>query len=119
VLILDDDHDTLMSLGEVLAIEGVSVVQGAETIAEAERILADGFLPSAVVLDLRLRSETGEDFARRLRGDPVYSAVPIIALSGDPTAVRSIGNAVDRALLKPAGPEELLTALREVCTPAG
>jgi DNA-binding response OmpR family regulator len=115
VLILEDDLDTLRSLGEIFAMEGVSVVQGAETIAEAERILADGFLPSAVVLDLRLRGDAGEDFAKRLQGDPLYSAVPIIALSGDPSAVRSISSTVTLAFLKPASPEQLLAALREVC----
>lgn len=117
VLILDDDSDTIESLAELLVMEGVSAVQGAKTTAEAQRILEGGFRPSAVVLDLKLDGDRGEWFAGQLQADPVYSAVPIIAVSGDYLALRRIHDLVDREFLKPVDPVELLTALREVCEP--
>ncbi len=117
MLIIDDDLDTLGSLGDLLALEGVSVVQGARTIEEAQRILESGFQPSAILLDLLLDGDLyrGEWFAGQLRADPVYSSVPIIALSGDHPALNRIADLVDREFLKPVDPVALLAALREVC----
>jgi len=115
VLILEDDLDTLESLGDLLVMEGVSAVQGAKTTAEAQRILASGFRPSAVVLDLNLDGDRGEWFAGELRADPVYSAVPIIAVSGDYIALRRIEGLIEGGFLKPVDPVKLLKALREVC----
>lgn len=119
MLIIDDDLDTLGSLGDLLVLEGVSVVQGARTIEEAQRILESGFRPSAILLDLMLDGALcrGEWFAGQLRADPAYSAVPIIVLSGDHRALSRIVGLVDRGFLKPTDPVALLTALREVCEP--
>jgi len=115
VLIVDDDLEVLESLGELLVSEGVWVVHGARSLAEAEGLLAQGFRPSAVVLDLLLDGDHGEDFAHRLKADPAYRGVPVIALSGDHVALEQVGSVVERSLLKPADPAELMTALREVC----
>jgi DNA-binding response OmpR family regulator len=115
LLIVEDDLDALESLGDMLAAEGVSVIHGATTVAEAEGLLARGFRPSAVVLDLLLGGDRGETFAHRLKADPAYSAVPVIALSGDHVALRQVGGVVERSFLKPARRVDLLSALREVC----
>ncbi len=115
VLIVDDDQDARALLGDVLCAEGVEVVHGAASVAEAEGILSRGFRPSAVILDLLLGAEHGGTFAQRLKADPALHRVPVIALSGDPLALDEVGPVVERSLLKPARPEELLLALREVC----
>ncbi len=115
LLIVEDDPDALELLGDMLASEGVSVIHGATTLAEAEGLLARGFRPSAVVLDLLLGRDHGGTFAQRLKADPSYSKVPVIALSGDHVALRQVGGVVERSFLKPARTVDLLTALREVC----
>jgi len=115
LLIVEDDLDSLHSMGDMLASEGVSVIHGATTVAEAEGLLAQGFHPSAVVLDLVLGADRGETFAHRLKADPTTSGVPVIALSGDHLALRQVGGTVERSLLKPARCADLVAALREVC----
>ena len=112
-LILEDDLDTLGALGDLLAMNGVSVIHGAQTIADAERILTSGFRPSVVVLDLVLDGEMGEDFANRLRADPRYRDVPIIALSGDYLALGRVSAIAHRTFLKPADTAEFLRAVHE------
>jgi DNA-binding response OmpR family regulator len=112
-LILEDDLDTLGALGDLLVMNGVSVIQGAQTIGEAEQLLASGFQPSVVVLDLVLGAERGEEFAGRLRADPRYRDVPIIALSGDYLALSRVSTLADRTFLKPADSAELLRAVHE------
>lgn len=115
VLILDGDLDALEALGPMLVSEGVSVVHGATTRAEAEGLLALGFRPSAVVVDPMADADHGREFARRLKADPAYHRVPVIALSGDHVALQQIGGVVERSLLKPVRPVDVLAALREVC----
>jgi DNA-binding response OmpR family regulator len=114
VLILEDDPDTLESLAELLRMDGLADVRTAHTAVEAERELSLGFLPSAVLLDLWLGLDDGETFAKRLKTDPVYSAVPIIALSGDALSLRRIEGLVDAGFLKPFDLVELVSALRKV-----
>lgn len=115
VLILDGDLEALESLGPALVSEGVSVVQGATTRAEAERLLAQGFRPSAVVLDPLADAEHDLAFAHRLKADPALGRIPVIAVSGDRDALRRSRGLVERELLKPTRPAEVVAALREVC----
>lgn len=115
---MDDDVDTLQTLEEVLAFEGVAEVRRARTLGEADQILTSGFVPSAVVLDLALAGERGELLLARLGGDEALARVPVLAVSGDHRALASIGASVARTLLKPASPTDLVQALRDVCRPS-
>ncbi len=115
VLLVDDDVDTLETLEEVLSFEGIADVRHARSLAEADGILAGGFVPSAVVLDLALAGERGEVLLARLRADPVLARVPVVAVSGDHRALASIRTSVARTLLKPARPSDLVETLRQVC----
>lgn len=115
VLLVDDDVDTLETLEEVLTFEGVAEVRHARTLREAEELLASGFVPSVVVLDLALAGERGEVLLERLRADETLARVPVVAVSGDHRALASIGPSVARTLLKPARPSDLVEALRDVC----
>lgn len=114
VLLVDDDEDTLTSLQDLLQLEGVDDVRRARTLADADHILADGFRPTAVVLDLLLNGDRGEPFIGRLAADPALASVPVIAVSGDPRALAAVDRSVARAFLKPADPLELVNALRRV-----
>ena len=81
VLIADDDadHRELMTLA--LTRFGHTVAEAADTHA-AERILARGGV-DAVLLDVRMPTESGIDFCRRLRTDPAYAAVPVMFVTAD------------------------------------
>lgn len=116
VLIVDDDVDAVSSIRDVLLLDGVPVVQGVGSVADADALLASGFQPSAIILDLLLDGTGGVTLAQRLRANPNYSKVAIIAVSGDHEALRRVRRIVNRGFLKPADPSALLTALREVCT---
>jgi len=115
VLIVENDPDTLYSLADVLQLEGVEVTQAARSLAEAEQALAGGFRPSAVLVDLHLDYERGEALIDKLRANPAYGDVRVIAFSGDRIALLRLRDTVDRALLKPAEPAGVVQALYEVC----
>lgn len=117
VLLVEDEPDTLDSLASVLLLEGASVVQKARTVAEAERILASGFRPSAVVLDLVLEHERGEVLLDRMRANPMTAAIPVVVLTGDSSAFARLPLTPDRTLLKPAEPRDLVKVLAAICRP--
>lgn len=115
MLVVDDDLDTLRTLDEVLVFEGFPDVHCVRSLAEADQLLATGFVPSAVVLDLALAGERGEVLVAKLGSDALLARVPVIAVSGDHRALANVQASVARTLLKPASPAELVQVLREVC----
>jgi len=87
-----------------------------ETFASARELLEryDGARPGCVVLDVRLRSESGLNLQEELRRR--QSPLPIIVMTGCgdvPTSVRAFkGGAID-FLAKPVPPKKLLERIRE------
>lgn len=114
VLVVDDDPDLLATLVDLLHLEDVSDVRTARTVPEAERLLAEGFAPQVIVLDLHLGGDRGEALAATLAATPAHCRIPIVALSGDHLALRRTAPAVARALLKPADPWALLQTIEEL-----
>lgn len=114
VLVVDDSGDIVDSLAEILTDEGADEVRGARSLAEAERILARGWIPSAIVLDLLLGDGRGETLLHHMHGNPALSRVPVIVVSGDQGALASISGRVARTLLKPVEPALVIRALEGV-----
>jgi len=120
VLVVNDNRDMLSSMRDVLEFAG-AVVETAKGSAEALGILASGFSPSVIVLDLRLgEGERGQDFARLLRADPLYSRTPIALVSGDIGALKLVDPSVaDATIGKPFDVDVLLKVLADLCRRSG
>lgn len=117
---MDDEPDFLALVADALQRAGVAFTEGVQSLPEAEEALSAGFRPSVVILDLHVNEQRGESLLEKLRSDPHFSDVKVIACSGDWPALSRIRHSVDRILLKPVGVTGLLRALFEVCTsPAG
>jgi CheY-like chemotaxis protein len=118
VLVVDDDPGSAKLLGVVLRSEGC-VVRLAASAEDALAILAAGFCPRAVLLDLVLPLMSGLLFAERLRADPSMRDVVIIAITAfnGPEAERvALAAGCTAYVRKPIDalrfPEFLLTQLR-------
>jgi len=112
VFVVDDNADLRRSLQSLLEAARLPV----ETFASAQDFLEryDGRRPGCIVLDIRLRGESGLDLQEELRGRQV--TLPIIVMTGYgdvPTSVRAFkGGAID-FLQKPVPPKKLLERIRE------
>lgn len=86
VLIADDndDHRELMKLA--LRRLGHTVAEAADTYV-ADEILAGGGI-DAVLLDVRMPTESGIDFCRRLRANPATADVPVMFVTADVNDLR-------------------------------
>ena len=84
ILVIDDDHTVLRSVGEVLREEGYTV----ECCSNAEDALqmVERRRPDAILLDLMLPGMNGRQFLRVLRDRLGSAAVPVVLM----TAVRGI-----------------------------
>jgi CheY-like chemotaxis protein len=100
ILIAEDNLANQTTYADYLAAKGYRVVAastGQETIARVREAM-----PDLILLDVQLPEIDGLEIARRLRNDPQYSAIPIVAI----TALAMPG---DRQRCLAAGMNDYLT----------
>jgi DNA-binding response OmpR family regulator len=109
VLVVDDDRDTVQTLGILFRSEGMEV-ETRQSGVEAVRV-AEEFLPDVVLLDIGMPEKNGfqvaEDLRRRFgRQSPTLVAVTAYSSLGDKCQARVSG--FDHYVVKPYDPVTLL-----------
>ena len=79
VLIVEDDEKSRKLVRDVLQLNGYRTIES-ET-AEAGIALARDQSPALVVMDIHLPGMNGIEALKRLRADPITSAIPIVAVT--------------------------------------
>ncbi len=114
ILLIEDDHDTRVSLRHNLEDEGhfvFSATNGRDGLEALKRLSPS---PNIIILDLGLPIMSGEEFVRRTRVLPSFAKIPILAMSSqrlDPP----IG--VSGFFSKPLDMDELLAAVQAQLDP--
>jgi two-component system cell cycle sensor histidine kinase/response regulator CckA len=112
VLLVDDDPAILKSVGRVLESVGFEVATAA-TLAEAERLLADGARPlDVLVTDVKLGPERGTMLVPKVRA--LWPRIRIVVISGyapEPEATAALLGKQATFLSKPFDSRALLAAL--------
>lgn len=115
ILVVDDVADNREVYCQIFAFKGYRVLNAAD--GPEGLGLATSAQPDLIVLDLGLPKLDGWEVARRLKGNPETGKIPVIALTGhaqDSSRARAIAAGVDRYLVKPCLPEDLLAAVRQL-----
>ena len=115
ILIVDDYRDAVDIWALYLRSMGYEVStasNGAEAIAQAERLL-----PDLIVLDLELPEVSGFDAAKHLRANPETSGIPLIAATGyshrgQLDRAREAG--FDQIVIKPTDPDALVEEIERL-----
>jgi CheY-like chemotaxis protein len=113
VLVIDDEPDTVLTLLDLLRMEGFDAT-GFASAREALRNIRE-LDPDAVICDLSMPVLTGWDFAREVRHIMGYSRPLLVGISGqykrppDEMLARVAG--FNHYVLKPWDPNELLRLL--------
>jgi signal transduction histidine kinase/CheY-like chemotaxis protein len=112
VLMVDDEPEALRSLCTYLREIGWTA-RGVATGDEAEQALADGLRADVLVVDFRLRGETGQDVIAQLRVR--QPALPAVIVTGDTAAqqLRTLSGLATTVLHKPIDGARLARALTE------
>ena len=113
VLLVDDEPGVVASLCTYLDQIGWTA-KGVASGALAEQALVGGFNADVLVVDFRLRDETGLDVITRLRAR--YPALPAVIVTGDTAAgqLREFDSLAVSVLNKPVDGDKLARALQGV-----
>jgi CheY-like chemotaxis protein len=108
ILVVDDNHDSALSLAMMLSIMGheTRTAHDGESAVEA----AEAFLPEVVLLDIGLPKLNGYEVAQRIRERPWGRSMFLIAVTGwgqDEDRQRSSEVGLDVHMVKPIEPSEL------------
>lgn len=112
VLIVDDFHDALEMYAEYLQFRGYRVI--AATSGNAAIEAATREMPALIFMDLRMPVMDGVEVLHRLRADPAFSAVPIVALTAhalEDERTAALLNGFDEVISKPCLPDQLAAAI--------
>jgi PAS domain S-box-containing protein len=109
LLIVDDNRDSVESLGAILTHLGHDVQLAYDGVAAVER--AEQMRPDVVLLDIGLPLRDGYEAARLIRSEPWGRSLSLVALTGWGQAQdrrRSREAGFDHHLVKPVDPRSLL-----------
>lgn len=121
VLVVDDNAVNLKLARLLLTSEGFTV-RTATDAREATAAL-ESFTPAVILMDVQLPDIDGLELTRRLKSDPRWSEVPVVALTAyamKSDEERAMAAGCDLFLTKPVAPDVLLAAItRLVGAPEG
>lgn len=103
VLVVDDNAFNLELAQTLLELDGYQVRTAGDA-TEALGVLANGFRPRLVLMDIQLPGMDGLELTRQLRADPAYRSVTIIALTAYAMAgdeQRALAAGCDGYIVKP------------------
>lgn len=110
MLVVEDDKELRELYRSTLTIAGY-VVPAVEDGLDALRLIDQGIVPSAMVLDMALPRLGGHDVARELRAHVETRSIPIVVVTGSDTDVDE--REFSRVLRKPLAPQALVDAVVE------
>jgi CheY-like chemotaxis protein len=111
LLVVDDDHDILLSLQDALEMEGYQVTT-ATTGREALKSLEGGLRPDLILLDLMMPDISGWAFRAWQRSREEFASIPVVIVSGQGLSARDISSlGVEGYLPKPLDLDELLATV--------
>jgi CheY-like chemotaxis protein len=117
ILIVDDDPSTRYVLRLILEREGYEIDEAANGEAALDMIRPDA-LPDIVMTDLMMPVMGGVELIQRLRSEPRTAAIPIVVVSSNPEAARSLQSSglVDAIVSKPFTASRLADRVRALAS---
>lgn len=111
LLVVDDDHDILVSLQDALEMEGYRVAT-ATSGREALEALRRGLRPDLILLDLMMPDVSGWAFRSWQRSQEEFASIPVVIVSGQGLSAAEVSRlGVEGYLPKPLDLEDLLSTV--------
>lgn len=114
ILVVDDSDDTREMMTKLLELESFTVVTAEDgcvglNIAEQER-------PDIIITDINMPNLNGIEMIRRLRDQPQFSTVPIMAITayGNSVAAEAVAAGANHATTKPIEFEALIGGIKKL-----
>ncbi len=120
VLIVDDEIETLNLVEMVLNLHGYRISRATRPSEGLEIAWAE--VPDLIILDVMMPEMNGYEMARRLRGNPLTAAVPILMFTAKGRVddlAEGFEAGVNDYVTKPAHPAELLIRVKSLLERSG
>ena len=120
ILVVDDDHNTLEMLSELLSSYDADV-KTAESVPTALKIYRS-WAPELLLSDLGMPEQDGYDLIRNIHALPyglLRKAIAITGFSRDEDRERALAAGYDIFLTKPVDLEQLINLIAETNSPQG
>ena len=120
ILIVDDNPTNLKLASDVLECEGFTILKAVD--AEDAQVFLAQSTPDLILMDIALPGMDGLTLTRKLKSDPKFKHIPVIALTafamkGDDRRALSAG--CDGYITKPIDTRELPRQVRALMQAAG
>lgn len=119
VLVVDDYPENREMYAEYLEYSGFRALQAADGEQAVSTAIAER--PDVILMDLALPHLDGWEATKAIKADPRTRTIPVIALTGHALsshARRATEAGCDRVLIKPALPDDVLKAVRQLMSPS-
>lgn len=114
-ILLVDDKPAIAKI-IMLYLSGYQVTY-AENPVQAIQRLSEGYIPDVIISDLNMPEMNGEDFLIYLKGNNLYSSIPVLILSSEEssaTRIRLFEEGAEDFIVKPFNPEELRIRIKRL-----
>jgi CheY-like chemotaxis protein len=112
ILVIEDDHDTRVSLRRNLEMAGYfvfSAAHGAQGLETLKRIRP----PCLILLDIIMPIMNGEEFIKEIEADPELHTIPVVVVSAFPEKAKTLIAA--SFVQKPVNLKTLLEVVQKYC----
>ena len=120
VLVVDDESSIVAAFTETLQLDGYDTVP-AHSAEDGLRLLDDGLMPDAVLLDLRMPGMGGLGFLLSLRAHPERQRIPVAVVTADThlddTAQEAVQALGADLCFKPMTMQDVLTLAAKLIAP--
>jgi two-component system, chemotaxis family, chemotaxis protein CheY len=116
VLVVEDNEDIRDAVAVSLEDAGYDVSVAANGVIAIDALRESNDLPGLILLDLMMPVMDGEQFLQEMRSDPRLSALPVVVITADGSAIKkATALGTHGGLRKPVPLNELLSTVSKYC----
>jgi CheY-like chemotaxis protein len=115
LLIVDDDPAIRETLADLLHDEGYVVMTAVNGKDALTRLRAGGSRPCVILLDLMMPVMSGPEFYDEMRNDPALADIPVVVISADGNARRTVKAMGSEFIPKPVKFDTVLDVVEQHC----
>jgi CheY-like chemotaxis protein len=114
ILVVDDSDDTREMMTKLLELESFTVVTAEDGCVGLDR--AEVERPDIIITDINMPNLNGIEMIKRLRNQPQFSKVPIMAITayGNGVAAEAVAAGANHATTKPIEFETLIGGIKRL-----